>query len=122
MSTAAATAARNRRKGARWEADLRDGLRSKGFDVERLKLTGKEDEGDLVIRVASEFIVIEAKDAALNVTDFVRQALLEAEHFAAHRSLDKSRVKGVAVVKRRGKGWREALVLTTLAEYLGVEQ
>lgn len=122
--SSAATAAANRRKGARWEADLRNGLRNSAYDTEALRLHGKDDEGDLVVRpagsrlVVPDFIVIEAKDAAMNVTDFVRQAILEGDNFAKHRDLDRDRVTGVAVVKRRGKNWRESLVLTTLAEYM----
>ena len=126
MSTAAATAARNRRKGARWEGDLKEGLRNQGFDTERLKLTGKEDEGDLVVRLPSgllaprDRLIIEAKDAAMNVTDFIRQATVEADHYASHRSLDRGSVLAIAAVKRRGKNWREAVVLTTLGELLGM--
>lgn len=121
---AAGRAAANRRKGARWEKDLRDGLRNSAYDTEGLKLHGKDDEGDLVVRPAGsrlmvpDFIVIEAKDAAMSVTDFINQAVLEADNFARHRDLDRDRVTGVAVVKRRGKNWREAVVLTTLAEYM----
>lgn len=121
--SAAATAAANRRKGARWETDLRDGCRNSALDTERLRLNGKDDEGDLVIRPGRrlhvpEFLVIEAKDAAMNVSSFISQATLEADNFARHRDLDRDTVTGIAVVKRRGKNWREAVVLTTLAEYL----
>lgn len=121
---AAGRAAANRRKGARWETDLRDGLRNSAYDTERLRLNGKDDEGDLVVRpggsrlAVPDFIVIEAKDAAMSVSDFIRQAILEADNFAKHRDLDRDRVTGVAVIKRRGMNWREAVVLTTLAEYM----
>lgn len=122
--TAAATAAANRRKGARWEKDLRDGLRNSAYDTEGLKLHGKDDEGDLVVRPAGsrlavpQFLIIEAKDAAMNIPEFIRQAVLEADNFAVHRDLDRDLVTGIAVVKRRGKNWRDAVVLTTLAEYM----
>ena len=39
------TATRNRRAGAKWEADLLKNLREEGFEVERLRLAGREDEG-----------------------------------------------------------------------------
>ena len=119
--------ARNRRAGARWQADLRDGLREAGFDIERLALTGAEDEGDHVVRLrpaelpVRRFVVIEAKAGALHPAEFVRQAELEAGHFAYHRGLALGEVSGIAVVKRRGANWRDAYVLTTVRDYFGLE-
>lgn len=56
--------ARNKRKGAQWETDLREGLRAEGLDVESLRLHGTEDEGDMVIREDDgHWLVIEAKNA-----------------------------------------------------------
>lgn len=113
----------NKAKGARWQTELREGLRNQGLDVERLVLTGKEDEGDLVVRLeGEERVVIEAKDAVMDVATFVREAQVEANHYAEHRGIHRAEVKGVAVVKRRGKNWREAYVLTTLADYFGLDQ
>jgi Holliday junction resolvase len=112
----------NKAKGARWQSELRNGLRNQGFDVERLVLTGKEDEGDLVVRATgTERVVIEAKDATMDVGTFCREAMTEADNYAKHRDLDRTDVKGVAVVKRRGKNWREAYVITTLADYFGLD-
>jgi hypothetical protein len=127
MSDVAARNKRNRRAGARWQSDLRDGLRAEGFDVERLVLTGKEDEGDLVIRDpqrkgrSSLYLVIEAKAGEMKPSEFVREAATEAEHFRAHRGLPAEHVSGVAVVKQRGKNWKDAYVLTTLRDYLGLD-
>ncbi|WNV90332.1 hypothetical protein [Umezawaea sp. Da 62-37] len=123
MTDIAKRNAANRRRGAQWQSDLRNGLRESGLDVERLVLTGKEDEGDLVVRdfaKPGDFVVIEAKAGQLHVTDFVRQALAEGGHFAAHRSLDRARVASIAVVKRRGMNWKDALVLTTVGDYFGL--
>jgi len=126
VSAAARRATANRKKGSRWECDLRDSLRKASFDAERLRLNGREDEGDIVVRTTGrlhvpDFVVIEAKDATMDVNTFVKEALLEADNYARHRKLDRSRVEGVAVVKRRGKNWKESFVLTTLSEYLGLE-
>ncbi|WP_083752216.1 hypothetical protein [Saccharothrix sp. ALI-22-I] len=123
MTDIAKRNAANRRRGAQWQSDLRNGLREHNLDVERLVLTGKEDEGDLVVRDFArpgEFVVIEAKAGQLHVTDFVRQALIEGGHFAAHRNLDRARVASIAVVKRRGLNWKDALVLTTVGDYFGL--
>ncbi|WP_329793904.1 hypothetical protein V1227_19035 [Lentzea sp. DG1S-22] len=123
MTDTAKRNAANRRRGAQWQSDLRNGLRDAGLDVERLVLTGKEDEGDLVVRDFAnpgEFVVIEAKAGQLHVTEFVRQALAEGGHFAKHRNLDRARVASIAVVKRRGMNWKDALVLTTVGDYFGL--
>lgn len=111
---------RNRRAGARWQAALREGLRLLGFDVEELKLTGREDEGDLVIRLKDRFLVIEAKAGVMKAAEFVTEAARERRHFAAHRDLPASQVSSIAVVKRRGKPWRDAYVLTTVDDYLAL--
>lgn len=124
MSDVAARNRRNRAAGKRWESDLRDGLRDESFDVEKLQDTGARDEGDLVVRLtrngSTEFVVIEAKAGALHAAEFAREAALEAKHFAEHRKLDRSTVKGIAIVKQRGKGWRQGYVLTTVEDYFGL--
>jgi hypothetical protein len=125
MSDVAARNRRNRAAGARWQSDLRNGLRDAGLDVERLVLTGKEDEGDLVIRDYShpgEFVIIEAKAGVMHAAEFVRQATIEGEHFAKHRGLDRKRVKSVAIVKRKGMNWKDAYVLTTARDYFALDQ
>jgi Holliday junction resolvase len=114
---------RNKRKGADWESDLRDGLRSEGFDVESLRLAGAEDEGDMVVREGDgKYLVIEAKNAKFEPGVFLGQAIVERENFAKHRSLDLDDVESIVVVKRRGKNWRQAFVLTTVENFLGLEQ
>lgn len=110
----------NRAAGGRWQSDLRNGFREAGFDTERLALTGKEDEGDLVIRnfvLPGNFTVIEAKAGILHPAQFVKEAIIEADHFAKHRGLDRSYVHGLAVAKRKGMNWKDAYVLTTVREF-----
>ncbi|AFO10901.1 hypothetical protein ELB20_35 [Streptomyces phage phiELB20] len=113
---------RNKRIGAQWETDLREGLRSEGFDVESLRLAGKEDEGDMVVREGDgKYLVIEAKNAKFEPGVFLGEAIVERENFAKHRGLDLENVESIVVVKRRGKGWRKAFVLTTVEDYLGLD-
>ena len=116
----AATGPRNKRAGARFEIDLMKTLREEGLDVERLRLTGANDEGDLVVRCNGGYVVIEAKAGAMHPADFVHQAQVESKNFAKHRNLKGSQVSGIAVVKARGKSVRDAYVLTTLSDYLGL--
>ncbi len=128
MTDVASRNARNRRAGSRWQSDLRDGLRAAGLDIERLALTGAQDEGDHVVRLRAEdtvlrrrFVVIEAKAGVLHPATFAEQASVEAAHFAYHRGLSLTDVTGIAVAKRRGANWRDAYVLTTLRDYFGLE-
>ncbi|MFF4244285.1 hypothetical protein ACFYY2_07395 [Streptomyces sp. NPDC001822] len=112
----------NKRRGAAWETELLAGLRSIGEDAERLRLTGAEDEGDLVIRAADgTYLVIEAKNAKFEPGPFLDEAEVERLNFARHRDLDPFDVESIAIVKRRGKGWRKAFVLTTVEAYFGLD-
>ncbi|MGW1040062.1 hypothetical protein [Streptomyces sp. NPDC002547] len=121
-NSVAARNRRNKRKGADWETELRDGLRGDGFDVESLRLAGQEDEGDMVIREGDgRFLVIEAKNAKFEPGAFIGEAQVEREHFAKHRGLDLDDVESIVIVKRRGKGWRKAFVLTTVEDYFDLE-
>jgi Holliday junction resolvase len=55
----------NKRKGATWETDLVEYFRGKEFQpVERLRLSGTSDEGDLWLWAPDiqSFIVVEAKN------------------------------------------------------------
>ncbi|KQX36966.1 hypothetical protein ASD97_10210 [Streptomyces sp. Root63] len=121
MTDLSARNRRNKRKGSQWETDLREGLRGLGFDVESLRLAGTEDEGDMVVRLNGGYLVIEAKNAKFEPATFVREAKVERLNFAKHRGLDPELVTSLAVVKARGKNWRQAYVLTTLEDYLGLD-
>lgn len=112
----------NKRRGALWETELLDGLRSAGMDAERLRLTGKEDEGDIVVREGDGlYLVIEAKSGAFQPGTFIGEAEVEAKHFAKHRNLSEDDVDKIVVVKRRGQSWRKAFVLTTVEDYFGLD-
>ncbi|MGW2539819.1 hypothetical protein ACWC5I_02875 [Kitasatospora sp. NPDC001574] len=113
---------RNKRRGANWETELRDGLRQAEMDIERLRLTGKNDEGDHVVRRPlptrhRPYLVIEAKNARFEPGTFIKEALRERDAFARHRGLDPAEVDVIVVVRRRGASWRKGYVLTTVEEY-----
>ncbi|HZW98519.1 MAG TPA: hypothetical protein VFF10_00530 [Trueperaceae bacterium] len=121
-NSVAARNRRNKRKGADWEIEFANGMRSEGFDIERLRLAGKDDEGDHVIREGDgRYIVVETKNAKFEPGVFIGEAEKERVNFAKHRSLDLADVEAVVVVKRRGKNWRKAFVLTTVEDYFGLE-
>jgi hypothetical protein len=108
-------------KGGRYERDLMDYLRSLKFDVERLRLAGKEDEGDLLIRhsLGGMRTVLEAKNrAGLDLAGWVREAAEERDNYARHRQIEASEVGFAVVHKRKGKGVAESYVTIPLHEYL----
>lgn len=122
MSDVAARNKRNKRNGTAWESALRDGLRGLGFDYEKLRLVGKNDEGDGVIRLpGGERIVVEAKSGEMHASDFVRQASLEARNYETNRGLERGSVKGIAIVKKRGASWMDGYVLTSVREFFGLD-
>jgi len=118
LTDVAARNRRNKRRGADWETELRDKLRAAGVDIERLRLVGKDDEGDHVVRWDSgRFLVIEAKNAKFEPGGFIKEALRERDNFARHRGLDPAYVDVIVIVRRRGASWRQGYVLTTVEEY-----
>ncbi|MFJ9158668.1 hypothetical protein ACIRPS_17915 [Streptomyces griseoviridis] len=118
MSDIATRNRRNKRRGADWEAEIRDRLREAGVDIERLRLVGKDDEGDHVVRWdGGRYLVIEAKNATFEPGTFIKEALRERDNFARHRDLSPKDVDVIVIVRRRGASWRQAYVLTTVEEY-----
>lgn len=121
MTDVAARNRRNKQRGTAWESALRDGLREEGFDYEKLRLTGAQDEGDGVIRLPDGGrIVIEAKSGELHAAQFVKEATAEARNYEKNRGLEPGSAKGIAVVKQRGKGWADGYVLTSVREFFGL--
>lgn len=108
------------RRGPLWEVKLLNYLRENGFDVERLRLTGREDEGDLVVKDGN-IIVIEAKDdKKMDLSGFLREAEDEAQNYAKHRKLDPDDVLPMAVIKRRNHGVGKAYVVMTLDAFFAI--
>lgn len=112
MSTA------NKRKGARFETDLLKFLRLEGFDTERLRLAGRDDEGDLALKVGGLVHVLEAKNTQrLDLAGWVKEAEREALNYRKHRDLDYT--PGFAVVhKKRNDLIGNSYVTMPLHEYL----
>ena len=110
--------ARNRRAGAEWETRLLHQLRDTGYDIERLHLNGKEDEGDLILKTKNHTYVIEAKAGQPHLAQFVKEATLEARNYETHRNHKPQSTIGLVIMKQRNKPWSEAYVVSTLAELL----
>lgn len=109
--------------GKAYETELMRYMRDQRFDIERLRLSGAEDEGDLVIRngVGGTYIIEAKRTKALDLAGWVKEAQVERLHYAAHRNI----VEGshffpsfVVVHKAKGKGVGQSYVTTTLDEWL----
>lgn len=111
-------------KGGWYERELMKHLREAGQDVERLRLSGAEDEGDLLLRLHDEMglsrLVLEAKNRKqMNLAGWLKEAEVERDNYVKHRNLADYTKVGFAVVhKAKGKGIGRSYVTTTLDEYL----
>jgi len=108
----------NKQKGSKFEVDVMKWFRKMGVVAERLRLSGSEDEGDLVVIVAGETFVFELKNTKkLNLKEFWDEAQKEADNYAKHRGV--ARPLSYVLFKRRnaGKNVKEtALVNTRLVQ------
>jgi Holliday junction resolvase len=112
----------NKLKGAAFEIDVMKWLRSMGQVADRLRLAGKDDEGDLVCVVAGQTYILELKNTArLNLPEFWREAEVEALNYAKARGIGEVPLHYV-VVKRRNSGIDKAWVIQDLAQWLKEKQ
>ena len=109
-----------KRKGSAFETGILKWLRSKGVLAERLRLAGKDDEGDIVCFVAGKPYVFELKATAkMDLPQFWREATLEAANYAKARGLE-SVPPAYVIVKRRMGGLDQAWVIQDLEQWIKV--
>lgn len=113
MSTGAA----NRRRGTQFETDLVKHFRNRGMDTERLRLSGKEDEGDIVVRIGrDQRVIVEAKSGK-NIRPrfwWNEEAVPEAKNYTKRRSLLNEEVTPALVMKEHNKAIGKSLVTIDL--------
>jgi len=89
-----------------------------GQIADRLRLAGKDDEGDLVVVISGQTYILELKNTArLNLPEFWRQAEVEALNYAKARGVGEVPLHYV-VVKRRNSGIEKAWVVQDLTQWL----
>jgi len=119
-----ATRASHKARGATFETDIKDFARAQGYDAERLARTGAKDEGDVVIR--GDFFgsigVLEAKapggTGKIDLPGWMREAQLEAQHYADARDMQRDTILAAVVIKARGKSIADAYVVMRLGDIL----
>lgn len=107
----------NKSKGAAFEIDIIKWFRKLGFTAERLRLAGKDDEGDVVVVVAGNTYLFECKNTArLELDEFWRQIEVEAANYAKARG---ATVPFHYVLwKRKRKGINQTWVIQSLDQWL----
>ena len=110
--------AANKRKGSAFETGILKFLRSKGLASERLRLAGKDDEGDIVCMVAGQPYIFELKATAkMDLPQFWREATTEAFNYAKARGIDPV-PPAYVIVKRRMAGLEQSWVVQDLTQWL----
>ena len=112
----------NKRKGTQFETDVLGWFRGRlpKAMTERLALAGANDEGDLVLIVAGKPYVLELKARTkLDLPQFWREAVVEAQNYAKARNLD-TVPPSYVIVKRRSAGIEDAWVIQTLDQWANI--
>ena len=113
--------AANKRKGSLFETSILKWLRSKGVSAERLRLAGKDDEGDIVAIVAGQPYIFELKATVkMDLPQFWREATAEASNYAKARGLDVV-PPAYVIVKRRMAGLEQSWVIQDLEQWMRVQ-
>ena len=105
-------------KGTKFETGVVNYIRSLGHFAEKLRQSGKNDEGDIVAIIAGNTFVLECKaHKSLNLPEFWRQAVVEAENYAKARGLEVV-PPAYVIAKRRQASISDAWVITSLEKWI----
>lgn len=108
-----------RRRGADAELDfLKYARGTLHLPAERLRLAGKNDEGDVaVVDVGFTYVCEVKNEKSISLATYVDEALVEAQNYTKARGLRRPDVMGVAIVKRRGRPVKDWYVVTSVEEF-----
>ena len=110
------------RKGNGWEIAILKWLRDRGAFAERLRLAGKNDEGDIVCITAGKTYILEAKNRkSISLPTFWDEAVKEAKNYAKARGLEQT-PPAFVVVKRRNASVEKAFVIQDLESWMRERQ
>lgn len=109
----------SKRKGSKWETDIREYALDLGMDITRLSTNGSSDIGDLALRTIGKHYVIEAKAArSIDLAGWVTEAAIEADNYATLNRLDRSLVVPLVIAKRRMAAVSRAYVIQELGWWI----
>ena len=111
----------NKRRGASWEIDLADFFVLNGYDAQRLPRAGRNDIGDVFLKMANDSYVIEAKaprrDGKIDLSGWLREADVEAENYRKAKNLAIAPTP-LVIIKASNKGVEEAYVVQRLRDVI----
>lgn len=112
----------NGRRGAKFETDIVDYLRSKGKAAERLPKTGVKDQGDGYELMDNRFYTMwEAKnEKRINLPGYLKELEVERQHFMEARGLEPWQVHGIVIVKRRMASMGDCYVVQTVDSFFQI--
>ena len=109
--------ASNKRRGAAWEIDLADWFITNSHEAQRLPRAGRNDIGDVFLRMPNDTYVIEAKaprrDGKIDLSGWLREADVEAENYRKAKNLAVAPTP-LVIIKASNKGVEEAYVVQRL--------
>ena len=108
----------NKTKGAAFEIAVVKLFRKLGHLAERLRLAGKDDEGDIVATIAGKLYIFELKNVQkLDLPKFWKEAEVESNNYAKARGM-KENPPAYVIVKRRNAPIEKAWVICPLDQWL----
>lgn len=111
----------NKRRGAAWEIDLADWFMTQGYEAQRLPRAGRNDIGDVFLKMPNDVYVIEAKaprrDGKIDLSGWLREAYLEAENYRKSKKMA-SAPTPLVIIKASNKGIEDAYVVQRLGDVI----
>ena len=108
----------NKTKGATYEILITKLFRALGYIAERLRLAGKDDEGDIALTIAGKTYILELKNTKkIDLPQFWREAEIEAKNYAKARGLEIV-PPAYVIVKRRNAPIEKSWVVCPLEQWL----
>lgn len=118
--SAAKQNAKNRRDGAAFESAVVKYVRERGLEADRLRLSGKQDEGDVVVRDKVGVAAVMETKAGKNLRVrhwWDEEAVPEAKNYADRRSMLEPPMPAL-VLKSHNKNVSKSLVVISLSDFV----
>jgi len=112
----------HKQRGARFETEVKDYFRSRGYSAERLARAGRNDEGDVVIHedFLGQIGIVEAKapgqSGRIDLSGWTKEAQTEARNYAKARDIQPGEILPAVIIKARGKTVEESYVVFRLGD------
>lgn len=112
----------HKQRGARFEVEVKDYFRSRGYSAERLARAGRNDEGDVVVHedFLGQIGILEAKapgqSGRIDLSGWTKEAQTEAGNYAKARDIQPSEILPAVIIKARGKTIADSYIVFRLGD------